>query len=218
MNFSKLTNINQAIEYLNNKWHENQERFVIIEKFEGNLFKIGTTEDNEIEYIRFFDKNGEVHRNNGNPSIITKDVMMWHKNGRLHRTHGKPAVIRETPKIRRYYSYSHFQNILEEEKIGSYENGFPKEEYFIDGLRHRDYDLPAVVFNDKHSYWYLNGLMHRDNNKPAIINGNFFYYYKNGKKYKEEIYYGNKTVDWIMKNPIIILITIFTIITSITFF
>jgi len=213
----KLRNTDQAIEYFCNKWYENKERFVMVEKFEGGSFKIGTTEDNEIEYIRFFNKNGELHRNNGNPSIITKDIIMWHKNGKLHRTHGKPAIIRESPKIRRYYYYNYFQNLSEEETAGSYEKGFPQEEYFIDGLRHRDFDLPAVVFDSKHSYWYQNGLMHRDNDKPAIINGNFFYYYKNGKKYKEEICYGNKKVDWIMKNPIIILVTIFTIITLITF-
>jgi len=212
MDYSKLKNTYEAVLYLQN-WNESKDRFVIIEKFEGRI-KLGTNNDNKLEYIRFLNKDGEMHRDNGNPSVITEDVIMWHKNGKLHRKNNKPAIIRHCSKEK--YSYSWFQNT--EDFIGNHQKGFPVEEYFIDGLRHRDYDLPAVVFEKGHSYWYQNGLMHRDNDRPAIINGEFLFYYKNGVKYKEEVFYVNKKVNWIIKNPIIVLIVIFTILTFFTFF
>lgn len=213
MDFSKFKNIDQAVQYIEN-WNESKDRFVIVEKFEGQI-RLGKNNDNQLEHIRFLNKDGEMHRNNDNPSVITEDVIMWHKNGKLHRKNGKPAIVRHHSKKK--FSYGWFQD--PEDYMGDSQKGFPVEEYFVDGLRHRDFDLPAVVFNNfnKHFYWYQNGLLHRDFDRPAIINGDFLFYYKNGVKYKQEISYGNKIVNWIIRNPFIVLVIIFTAITLFTF-
>jgi len=50
-----------------------------------------------------------------------------------------------------------------------------KEEWYKDGLRHRDNDLPAEINNEGSQSWYKDGIRHRDNDLPAII-------YHNGKK------------------------------------
>jgi ribosomal protein L25 (general stress protein Ctc) len=51
-------------------------------------------------------------------------------------------------------------------------------EWWVNGLRHRDGDLPAVVYNNGYSAWYKNGVRHRSGGKPAIIytNGNSTYW------------------------------------------
>ena len=36
-------------------------------------------------------------------------------------------------------------------------------------LRHREKDLPAVIWNDGSMFWHKNGMYHRENDKPAII-------------------------------------------------
>jgi len=212
MNFSNLKSTSEAVKYMNN-WIETNERFVIVEKFESRL-KLGTDNNNELVYVRFLNKDGELHRNNDNPSVITKDVIMWHKNNKLHRKHNKPAIVRNSSQNSSDYN-TYFQNL--QECIGNMHFGFPKEEYFVDGLRHRDFDLPAVFFDKNHSIWYKDGLIHRDNNKPALINGDFLFFYKNGIKYKEEVVYGNKITNWIIKNPIIVCASLFIIISLITF-
>jgi len=94
MNFSNLKSTSEAVKYMNN-WIETNERFVIVEKFESRL-KLGTDNNNELVYVRFLNKDGELHRNNDNPSVITKDVIMWHKNNKLHRKHNKPAIVRNS--------------------------------------------------------------------------------------------------------------------------
>lgn len=195
----------------NSLWYDNIERFVLIEKFES-LLKIGVTSEinGDIEYIRFINKDGEPHRNNENPSFISENGVMWHKNGKLHRKNGKPAIIRKLTN-EKMYNVINFQNIEDNEVLGNNFEGWPKEEYFINGVRHRDFDLPAVNFGGKneHKYWFKDGVMHRDTNKPSIINGNFHFYFKNGKLYKTKINYENKIINWIMNNPFILSAIIF---------
>lgn len=91
-------------------------------------------------------------------------------------------------------------------------------EYYKNGERHRDDDLPAVkeISGDMIRYiWYVNGKKHRDNDKPAEIHfyngcGNTHhntrvYWCVNGRQYREgglPIYYsffpanGKKTYYW----------------------
>ncbi len=107
---------------------------------------------------------------------------------------------------------------LEDDSIDNYlfdnSNCYPSEEYYINGIRHRDFDLPAVVFSSKNTYlmWYKDGQIHRENNKPAIINGNFLYYFNKGKIYKSEIKFEKKYINWIVNNPFKIAITLFLIV------
>lgn len=207
----------KAIKYFedNIRWYEEPKRFVIVEKFEYRFSKV-CIHYGQIEYFKFFNKDGELHRNNGNPSVIMRDVLMWHKNGKFHRKHGKPAIVRSNIHDTYYPIGSEYLNIVD--SVTSLNKGFPIEEYFIDGLRHRDFDLPAVVYDENHAYWFVDGVFHREFNKPAIINGDFSFYYKNGKKYKEDVFYKNKVVNWIIKNPIIISIVSFVVINLIIAF
>lgn len=213
--------VDRAIQFFekNSLWYEDMERFVIIEKFESqiNQIKIGIDDDKaqNIEYMRFINEAGEPHRNNGNPSFMSKDTIMWHKNGKLHRKNGKPAICRNV-RNGRVFGWEHLQNNYD--SFGGISENFPKEEYLINGLRHRDFDLPAVVFENKkeHKYWFKDGVMHRDGDKPAVINGSFLYFFKNGKLYKSDVCYGNKFSNWIVKNPLYVSGIIFLITTILT--
>jgi len=37
------------------------------------------------------------------------------------------------------------------------------------GLRHREYDLPATIYSNGKQEWWYNGFIHRDNDLPAVI-------------------------------------------------
>lgn len=211
--------VNKAVNFFGeiDCWYIDTKRFVIIEKFESNI-KIGAFErpNLDIEYIRFINKDGENHRNNENPSFISRDTVMWHKNGKLHRRNGKPAILRNKTKNDPW----NFFDGENHNNIGNSLEGFPKEEYFINGVRHRDFDLPAVVFNHtlEHKIWFNNGLIHRQKDKPAIINGNFLFYFNEGKLYKSRLDYGNKIINLIVENPFWVVGTIFSILLSVIFF
>ena len=62
------------------------------------------------------------------------------------------------------------------------------KEYLLNGLWHRDNDLPAVVYkNDEANFWYHFGKQHRLNG-PAVerLNGNNEYWIYNKLVTKEE--------------------------------
>ena len=68
--------------------------------------------------------------------------------------------------------------------LETYENINKNQYWFKNGKRHRDNDLPAVIYPSGTQYWYQNGLKHRDNDLPAIIFANGTKeWYKNGLKY-----------------------------------
>lgn len=62
------------------------------------------------------------------------------KKGELHSYNDEPALITEKCKI-----------------------------WYKNGLKHRDGDKPAMVFDDGTNVWFKNGLQHRDNDKPAVV-------------------------------------------------
>ena len=43
------------------------------------------------------------------------------------------------------------------------------KEWYKNGKLHRDNDLPAVIYGDGTQRWFQNGLLHRDNDLPAVI-------------------------------------------------
>jgi hypothetical protein len=53
-------------------------------------------------------------------------------------------------------------------KQGKIINSEYSECWYKDDLLHRDGDLPAIIQNNKNSYWYQNGKLHRLKN-PACI-------------------------------------------------
>jgi hypothetical protein len=51
-------------------------------------------------------------------------------------------------------------------------------------IKHRDNDLPAVIYSDGTQEWYKNGKRHRDNDLPAaIFRSEYQYWYQNGLQY-----------------------------------
>ena len=61
------------------------------------------------------------------------------------------------------------------------------KEYYKNGERHRDGDLPAIEGIDGRKYYYKNGELHRDGDLPSIesSNGTKKYYYKNGELHRD---------------------------------
>jgi hypothetical protein len=54
--------------------------------------------------------------------------------------------------------------------------------YNSSGQKHRDDDLPAIIWADGAQEWYVNGRRHRDNGLPAFIDPDGTqYWYVNGK-------------------------------------
>ena len=205
-----FTNLNLSLKVAEEKdylWYEHNQRFVIIEKFE--VFQL---EKKTNYYYCFLNKNDQPHRNNDNPCYNNGGTMFWSKSGKYHRKNGRPARIRHVG--------AHTITDVFTGNPGLYNNSnSPEKEYYINGERHRDGDLPAVVFasSKPHLYWFENNKLHRNNGKPAIINGNFLHYYKEGQLYYSEIKYDKKWINWIMKNPFK-LSTIFFIVISIFMF
>ena len=54
------------------------------------------------------------------------------------------------------------------------------------GQIHRDYDLPAVEYQDGRKVWFQNGLVHRDGDRPAFEGQNGAkQWYRNGKRHRD---------------------------------
>lgn len=59
-----------------------------------------------------------------------------------------------------------------------------KTEYYnSNGKRHRDNDLPAVIWPSGTKHWYRDGKHYRDNDLPTVIysNGSRQWWYRNGE-------------------------------------
>ena len=41
--------------------------------------------------------------------------------------------------------------------------------WYKDDMRHRDGDLPAIIYASGNQFWYKDGMRHRDGDLPAII-------------------------------------------------
>ena len=54
------------------------------------------------------------------------------------------------------------------------------------GGKHRDNDLPAVVYADGSMIWWINNKVHRDGDLPAIVNvDGVRAWYNNGKRHRD---------------------------------
>ena len=59
-------------------------------------------------------------------------------------------------------------------------------EWLMDGVRHRDNDLPALVWQDGGQLWYQNGQLNREGDLPAMIHGDGSkFWYKHGQLHRE---------------------------------
>jgi len=59
-------------------------------------------------------------------------------------------------------------------------------EWYVNGLRHRDGDKPAVIDKYGRAEWWVNGERHRDEGKPAVVDGSHKRWYVNGKPYRPD--------------------------------
>jgi hypothetical protein len=75
------------------------------------------------------------------------------------------------------------------------------EKWFKNGLKHRDNDLPAVIWSDGTQLWYKNGKRHRDNDLPAVIDSDGSQkWWKNGLRHRDHdlpaIIWSNGIQEW----------------------
>jgi hypothetical protein len=65
-------------------------------------------------------------------------------------------------------------------------NSYGTQEWYKEGKRHRDGDLPARITAYKEYYWFKEGECHRDGDLPAVIHadGNQIWY-KEGKRHRD---------------------------------
>jgi hypothetical protein len=58
----------------------------------------------------------------------------------------------------------------------------------LNGLEHRDGDLPTFEYADGSKFWYKLGKLHRDNDLPAIKwLDDISYWYRNGLQYNPQL-------------------------------
>ena len=90
-----------------------------------------------------------------------------YKNGALHSFEDVPAIreteLRLTPYVHRVELFA---------------------EWYKDGKRHRDGDLPAVIdqFSEE---WYKDVKSHREGDRPAFISDGFQEWYRDGKRHRD---------------------------------
>jgi len=80
--------------------------------------------------------------------------------------------------------------------------------WYQNGKRHRNFDLPAIIFDNGHQIWYQNGKRHRNFDLPAVIwvNGTQEWY-QNGQCHREydrpAIIYSSGRQEWYLDNKFI---------------
>ena len=52
-------------------------------------------------------------------------------------------------------------------------------------MRHREDDLPAVIYEDGTQMWYKNGNLHRDGDLPTLITNGSQHFYKHGRCHRD---------------------------------
>jgi len=129
-------------------------------------------------------KQGQLHRGNDLPAVITFDGKQeWWVNGKRHRENDQPAII-QTGRRGSHYS---------------------RKEWWVDGKQHREGGLPAVIWGDGRKEWWVHGELHREGNKPAIVYGperfNSKEYWVHGKRHRDNGPAIDKTYSNISDDP-----------------
>jgi len=145
--------------------------------------------------------NGELHRENDLPSVIEYKtvsyhppesivLISWFNKGKLHRNGDKPAVIngREEYVMKLLdKNLTKPQDNFEKRYLDKHDllpyffMGINRQEWYQDGLLHRDCDKPAIRAG-YYAVWYKKGKKHRDCDKPFCISGNTALYIVDGKE------------------------------------
>lgn len=130
-------------------------------------------------------QDGECHRDNGLPAVVTRDwAMGWYKRDLLHRENGLPAVIlgsghqewsREGPD-NGLMVIDEWGSMMWGKYGGYHRNVLPaviqansSQEWWVDDALHRSIDdLPAVIAANGTQEWWKDGKRHRIGG-PAVI-------------------------------------------------
>jgi hypothetical protein len=165
---------------------------------------------------QYWYKDGKHHRDGNLPAVIlASGTQWWYKNDQPHREGDLPAVIwadgnQEWYKDGvEYTPQKQYTNFAEFEQSDECKLGKPVQVKFADGTgysrysdgdqfwykngkRHRDGDLPAVIWANGNQYWYKDGKLHRDGDLPAVIHAKRSqYWYKDGVQYTPKKQYAN---------------------------
>jgi hypothetical protein len=138
------------------------ENFVFLGKgkyFFKDGFVFHTIDENGVQ--RWFNKEGQLHREDS-PAIIQPDgAEYWYLNGEYHREDG-PAYIHKNG-FQAWYLNGKCHRENGPAKI--WENGY--QEWHFNGKLHRE-DGPAVIRPNGTKEWWVNGELHREDG-PAVI-------------------------------------------------
>ena len=130
-------------------------------------------------------KNGVLHSYEDQPAVSTATYKIWYKDGKIHRDGGQPAYI--DSECTEWYKEGklHRESLSGEPDLPAVIRGEFNLQWWVNGVRHRKGDLPAVIFENRQEWW-VNGLRHRDEDKPAYIEPFLYKWYKNGVLHRDD--------------------------------
>jgi hypothetical protein len=110
-------------------------------------------------------KNGKIYRDGDKPAFIDDDFKAWCKDGKIYREGDKPAVIDWN--VKKWYLNG---------KIGR-EGDKPaliivNSSDLLQGVNDKSDDLPDIIDDGYKYVWYVDGVRHRDGGLPAVITRN----------------------------------------------
>jgi hypothetical protein len=106
---------------------------------------------------------------------------MWFYAGELHREDA-PAIIRADG-IQEWYWHGQRHRNGDLPAI-VFPDGI-RMEYYKYGKWHRGGDLPAIIFDHRNMSWYKHGYLHRDGDQPAVLLNNDYEWYQNGLMHRD---------------------------------
>ena len=160
--------------------------------------------------IQTWYKHGDIHREDDKPAMIenytniyepeNKPIytLTWFKNGNKHRDNDKPASISgneehvlhfldKNPPVPEIPENPIHKNWLEKNDLHCYYCGIVRQEWYQNGLLHREGDKPSIRNGPSSAKWYKFGKLHRDNGKPALISGFEAFWFIDGESlHKDE--------------------------------
>ena len=130
---------------------------------EGLLHRDGDLPAQELENgIKWWWKNGKVHREGGRHAVENGTYKAWLVNGKQHREGGLPAVENGNYKQWWVNGQRHRENGPAIERADG------TTEWYVNGQRHRNGGLPAAEYTNGDKQWWVNGEQHREGGLPAV--------------------------------------------------
>ena len=142
---------------------------------------------------RWYNQEGQLHREDG-PAILYQDgTTEWYKNGKLHREDGPAVIIPDG--ARKWYKNGKIHR--EDGPAVIYQDG--TEKWFIDGRIHRG-NGPAIEYRNGNKEYWIMGNLHREVG-PAMENEIFQAWFTDGKLHREDgpaliFYPKNNDIGW----------------------